>query len=210
MWVCFFSKKLCTVFTCFFYEIRFTIPRWDLPLCCGGCCRLWLLLLTGGGAGGRLASLLWWWWLLLLSLSLLEFWLLTSAEDTPIPVPALRPTLAQPWHRHIMYNMHQHFIRQNSLQPHINSVVVSDDILCSQYQLLSSVSSFSKTRMRHSLPFVSKSFERLQRHFIGHNDREYKLRTDQASHIFHNLTWGGGAHKLERLNIDVATSSELD
>lgn len=47
-----------------------------------------------------------WWWLLswmlalfwaLLSLSLLEFWLLTRAEETPIPVPALRPTRAQPW-----------------------------------------------------------------------------------------------------------------
>jgi hypothetical protein len=33
----------------------------------------------------------------LLSLSLLEFWLLTRAEETPIPVPALRPTRAQPY-----------------------------------------------------------------------------------------------------------------
>lgn len=71
--------------------------------------------------------------------------------------------------------------------------------------------------MRLVLPFVSESFERLQRHFIGHKKkehREYKLRTDKApdsQHIFHNWTWcWGGAHKLERLNIDVSTSSELD
>lgn len=80
--------------------------RRDMPLgtsCCSCCqCLRWLLmLLTGGGAGGKFASLLWWLWLLLLllPLSLLEFWLLTSAEETPIPVPALRPTLAQPWKR---------------------------------------------------------------------------------------------------------------
>lgn len=107
-----------------------TERSWYLPLCC---CSLWLLLLlTGGGAGGRLASLLWWWWLLLLSLSLLEFWLLTSAEDTPIPVPALRPTLAQPCHAQTHthgQNKHQrqqliNITHRAEINPHTNQILV--------------------------------------------------------------------------------------